>query len=97
MLAYMDTYPAWADALWAFGVWGGLLGSLLLLLRRRWAVPAFLVSLLGALVSFVMTSSRELPPELAELDQGAIMYIVIAIAAFLLFYAARMRKAGVLR
>ena len=97
MFAYMDTYPAWADALWAFGVWGGLAGSLLLLLRRRWAVPAFLVSLLGAVVSFVSTSSRELPPELAELNQGAIMYIVVAIAVFLLWYAARMRKAGVLR
>lgn len=96
MLAYMDTYPVWGDALWAFGVWGGLLGSLLLLLRRRWAVPAFLISLVGALTSFVLNSGRELPPELAEMDQGAIMYIVVAIAVFLLWYAARMRRNGVL-
>lgn len=96
MLAYMDTYPVWADALWALGVWGGLAGSLLLLIRRRWAVPALLVSLLGAVVSFIATANRPMPPELAEMNQGAIMYVVIAIAVFLLWYAVSMRRKGVL-
>ena len=26
-IGYFDTFPAWADAAWALGVWGALLGS----------------------------------------------------------------------
>src|SRR5687768_11459272 len=39
--AYMESFPMWNEAAWAVGVWAALLGSLLLLLRSRWAVTAF--------------------------------------------------------
>ena len=42
--------PAWAVAATAVAVWAGLLGSLGLLLRRRWAFPVFVASLIGVLV-----------------------------------------------
>src|SRR4051812_2966442 len=34
---YFDSFPIWMESAWAFGVWGGLLGSLLLLARSRYA------------------------------------------------------------
>ena len=40
-LAHYAAYPAWVHAAWALGVWGGVLGSLLLLLRQRFAVWFF--------------------------------------------------------
>ncbi len=40
-LEYFYSFPAWAVAAWAFGVWGALLGSIALLLRKAWAVWAF--------------------------------------------------------
>lgn len=49
--AFVDTFPAWAVTGWAFGVWGAFTGSLLLLLRSRHAVTAFILSLLGLTVS----------------------------------------------
>src|ERR1051325_7027931 len=49
-LAYMNALPAWLTAFWAIGVWGGLAGSLLLLMRSRQAVLLFGLSLIGAIV-----------------------------------------------
>lgn len=43
-------YPAWAVAATAVAVWGGALGSLGLLLGRRWALPLLAASLLGVIV-----------------------------------------------
>ena len=52
MNAFFDTFPVWASALWAIGVWGSVLGSILLLMRSRHAATAFLVSLLMQIASF---------------------------------------------
>jgi len=41
--------PAWAVAASAIAVWGGALGSLGLILRKRWALPVLIASLLGIL------------------------------------------------
>jgi len=35
MLAWVDSFPIWAQFGWGLGVWGGLLGSVLLLMRSR--------------------------------------------------------------
>src|SRR3546814_16804363 len=42
-VAFIDSFPLWADALWALGVWGSVAGSVLVLLRSRCALPAFWV------------------------------------------------------
>jgi hypothetical protein len=44
---FYEAMPAWADGAFAVAVFGGALGSLLLLLRKSWAVPVFVVSLAG--------------------------------------------------
>ena len=43
MLAMIDTMPLWAQALWGLGVWSSVLGSILMLIRSRHAVSAFLL------------------------------------------------------
>jgi hypothetical protein len=96
--AYYETMPTWLEGAWAVGVWGALLGSLLLLLRNRWAVTAFALSLLGlalaTLYQFVLTS----PPEgMYTTFVFVAQALVWAGAIFFLLYAMRMRKAGVLR
>ena len=47
--------PAWATAAYAVAVWSGLAGAIGLLLRRRWARPAYIVSLAAVLVQFGWT------------------------------------------
>ena len=96
-MAIVDAFPAWAIAAWAIGVWVSLLAAVLLLLRSRHAATAFLVSLLGAAVSYAYQATTELPATMG----GAVYWvmptvIVLAIVAQW-YYARRMTAAGVLR
>jgi len=97
-IAFMDTFPVWAEVFWALGVWGSVAGSILLLFRSRHAVTAFLVSLLGAVVSFAYQFSIDLPPAMANNAMSRIMPVVIIGAVVLQWwYAKRQTAAGVLR
>lgn len=97
MLDFLDTAPAWADAAWALGVWGAVAGALLLLLRSRFAVIAFAVSIAGVIGSMVYQAGADYPPELAEMGNSPMMYIVLTIAVLLLLYSVAMQRKGVLR
>ena len=47
---FFSSRPAWVTASYATAVWVGLVGAFLLLLRKRLALPVFIVSLIGALL-----------------------------------------------
>jgi len=51
MAELRPTTPKWVPAFFAIAVWSGLLASLLLLLRKRWAVPVFILSMIGIVIS----------------------------------------------
>lgn len=48
-----NTRPAWATAAFALGVFGGLLGCIMLLLRKKIAKPLFIISLVSVLVLYL--------------------------------------------
>ena len=95
-LAYFNAFPAWMTVFWAFGVWGGFAGSIGLLLRKKWAVWAYVVSIAGLFVSsiynFGVTDGAEI------MGPGAVIFtIIIWIAAlFLLGYTWMQAKRSVL-
>jgi hypothetical protein len=99
VLAWIDAFPIYAQIGWALGVWMGLLGSVLLLLRSRWAVWAYGLSLVGALLG--LGYQIAMAPPLPGAHESALMkmipYVIILIAAVLLWYANAMQKKGVLR
>jgi len=98
MLAWVDAFPIWAQAGWALGVWGGLIGAILLLMRNRWAVPLFAASLLGAVVGLgyqIVAAPPLAGMEGAMNDLMPFVIIVVALALFL--YARAMKARGVLR
>src|SRR5437016_2648162 len=72
-LAWIDGFPLYAQIGWGLGVWGGLAGSVLLLLRSRYAVWGFALSLLGAVLG--LGYQIALAPQLAGAE-GA-MYTVM--------------------
>ena len=97
-LAYFYGFPAWVVAAWALSVWGGVLGSVLILLRRRWAVPVFVVSLATMAATFVY--NYVLTDGLAVMGEGAALAfsaLIVAIGIALLLYARRLARIGVLR
>ena len=98
MIDYFLAMPDWMYAPWIAGVWGAVAGSILLLLRMRWAVYAFAISMVGAVVSLVfglMNPMPGLPPEMAVM--AWMPWVIVVIAAVLLGYAWTMGKRGVLR
>ena len=96
-LAFFHGVPAWFTVFRALGVWGALAGSLGLLLRRRWAVAAFAVSLLGLIVTTVYTVFPSDGLEIMGAEGAAFSAVIFVVAVLLLVYAHRMTCAGVLR
>jgi hypothetical protein len=96
--AYFTSFPAWVVAFWAIGVWGSLAGSLALLIRSRWAVPLYAVSLLGLLLTTIYQFGMSTPPAALTTPAMYMMTGFIWIIAIVLFlYARNMAAKGVLR
>jgi len=96
-LDYFYGFPAWAVAAWAIAVWSSLLGSLCLLLRRRWATWLFGLAIAGmaltTLYNFVLTNG------MAIMGAGGAIFtaVIWVVALSLFFYARAMSARGVLR
>ena len=94
-MAYFHAMPSWTDAAWAIAVWGGLLGGILLLVRRKWALHAFAASFLGwaagAVYTFALSNGME-----AMGGWWPMLVVKGVICAFFVWYASIMGKRGVL-
>ncbi len=97
-LDYFFSFPAWAVATWALAVWGAVLGSVLLLLRRRPAVPVFAVSfvamILTTIYNYVLSPGLKIMGGTGPL---VFSFVIFLIALGLLLYARAMARRGVLR
>ena len=98
-LAWTNAMPLYAQVGWALGVWCALLGSLLLLIRSRWAVWSFGLSLAGAILSFgyQLLLAPPMPGATGSAAMKIIPIVIMLIAAGLFWYAWRQEKRGVLR
>lgn len=85
--------PAWATAGFALGVFGGAVGCILLLLRRKVAIPVLVISLLGVAVTLahsVMVAGLQMD---VILSTG----MSLVVAAILLWVAQSAKGRGWLR
>lgn len=84
---FLVSIPIWATTAHAIAVTAGVLGCILLLMRNAWAMPVFIVSLIGILVqdtySFVIANGIEV------WGVGVIILpiVVLVIAIGLVFYS----------
>lgn len=97
MLDMIEAMPTWAHALWGLGVWSSVLGSVLLLLRSRHAVTAFLVSLVTAALSFAYQATLTVPPELDSMAMKVMPLVILAAIAFFWQFSRRETAKGTLR
>ncbi|MBA3666908.1 MAG: hypothetical protein H0W65_04200 [Sphingomonas sp.] len=89
--------PAWMIGAYAVAVWVGLIGAVLLLMRRRLAAPVLLVSLIAVVVQF---SALALVPQLRETTSSDMLAvpIFIIIAGYIIWQFAKLSsKRGWLR
>jgi hypothetical protein len=96
-IAHYQQMPGWMMVVWAVGVFGAFLASILLLLRRKLAWPVFAVSLAAFLVSlfytYVLTNGGAVMGQ-----QMAITSAVIAgLLVLFIGYSRAMAGRGVLR
>jgi hypothetical protein len=96
-IAYIMAAPAWMTAVWAIGVWGGVLGAVLLLLRMKWALHVFIASCAAFLVNLIYTyllseGGSVMPPESAIINA-----VILAFCLFFIWYAWFAGKRGLLR
>jgi hypothetical protein len=96
-LEFFYGLPAWTVAAWAIGVWSGVIGSILLLLRKRIAVWAFLASVIGIVITafqnYVLSNGMEVAGDAASLSLTAAIFLI---AAALLLFARAMDQRGIL-
>jgi len=92
--ALYENIPVWATSAYAIAVNAGALGCLLMLLRKKLALPVLVLSLAGVLVqmshAFLMTNSIEV------LGIGALIFpaVIIVIGAYLIWFANGAKNKG---
>jgi len=91
--AVMTGYPAWMSVAFAVGVFGGLIGSALLLMRKAQAVPVFAASLIGYIALYVGDIVHGVFAAMG-LPQVAILSLVVAISVGLAWGSRRFQTSG---
>lgn len=96
-IAFVLAEPIWAHSAYAIAVNAGVLGAILLLLRKAWALPLFVLSLVGALFqdldAYVLRSALDL----FDAAWLAIPITVLVICVFEIWYSSRAKAKGWLR
>lgn len=90
-------FPAWVVTAWGIAVWGGVLGSLLMLFRKRQAFHLFLASSVCMVLTnvhiYVLARGLRLMGGAVALIFSTVIFII---GLLLLAYARAMRRRGVL-
>ena len=95
-LDYFYGFPTWAVAAWAIAVWGGVLGAVLLLLRKRLAAPVFLVSWIAMIISTINTIMSDGFAMMGGTGPMLFTLAIFVIAGLLWYYARTMAARDVL-
>ena len=96
-IAHYQEMPAWMLAVWAIGVWGAMLGSVLVLLRNKLAFPVFAVSLAAFVVNLIYTYVLTNGGEIMGGQMAVVSAVITVLLIFFIWYAWLMTKRGVLR
>lgn len=90
----VTSVPVWATAAFAFAVWGGLLGCILLLLRKKIANPVFIVSFVGIVVQ--MFYNFFLSNSIAVYGPGGMIMpiMILGLGIYLVWYSRDVTRRG---
>jgi hypothetical protein len=83
-------------AFWALAVWSSVLGSILLLMRKRLAMPVFMVSLAAMIITAIYNFGISDGMEVAGTSGFVFTVVIFFVALGLVLYSRAMRARGVL-
>ncbi len=86
--ALFNATPSWVTGAFAIAVWAGVLGCILLLLRKKLAIPVLIASLVGSLAqnAFFLTQSGIIS-EFGVMEGVLAPLLVLIVGIFLIWYA----------
>ena len=96
-IAARNFYPTWATAAYALAVWGGLLASILFLLRKRLSATLFIASLIFAVICFIPTFTSEIMRDAGGSTFWVMPMIVVGLGLVEIIYARKQLARGILR
>ena len=96
-LEYFYGFPTWVEFFWALAIWSSVLGSVLLLLRRGWALPVFGISFVSMLITTVQNYA--LSGGMGVMGTTGLIFsaVIFVVALLLVIYSRSMTARGVLR
>lgn len=89
--------PAWATAAFAIAVFSGTLASIGLLVRKKWARPLFIISLIAALAQFIHWLFISNAVEAFGPSTYAMPVVIIIIGIYLIFFSKKGIEKGWLK
>lgn len=92
--ALYENTPAWSTSMFAIAVHGGVLGTLLLLLRKALALPVLVISLAAVVINSAYTWFMTDAYAVLGAGQAVFAAIILAIAAFLVWFANDAKSKG---
>ncbi len=95
--ALYTSAPSWVTGAYAIAVFGGTLGSVGLLLRKAWATPVFVVSLIGVVAQMGYTLLVQDTIEVMGAGIVVMPLVIIAIAIYLIVFSRNAARAGHLK
>jgi len=96
-IAHYQQMPSWMMVVWAVGVFGAFLASILLLLRRKQALPVFIVSLAAFLVSLLYTYVLTNGGAVMGRQMAITSAVIAGLLVFFSWYSRNMAQWGALR
>ena len=93
----LEARPIWMVAAYAIAVWVGLFGAIALLMRRKAAEPLLLVSLIGAVLTFLPYAVVPAVSELVTTNDIAVGVVVLLITGTIWSFARHARQRGWLK
>lgn len=96
-IAHYQQLPIWMTAVWAIGVFGAFLASILLLLRKKAAFPVFVLSLSAFLINLLYTYVLSNGGALIGRQMATVNVMILTLLLFFTWYSRMMGTRGVLR
>jgi len=94
--AIVEGRPAWATGAFAIAVFGGVIGSLLLMLRKSAAYYLFIASLLGVIVTMIHSLAGS-TIDFSPFEIAGIILMPLVVATFLIWYSKQAESKGWIR
>jgi len=93
---YFSNVPAWVTAAFAVAVFGGFLGAIGLIIRKKWAYFLFVISFLALVAQQVYNFFIQNYIEMTG-SQMILPIVTFIVALFLIYFSKQKSQQGVLR